>query len=173
MPPFDFLGLRNSVLAIRDRYLELDRQLQAVVRSASQIRGARVNREDLIEHIGSSIEAAASDFRAAVEDRFGRYFSGTTPPGGTMRLGIAARLSGANEPAMTGALDGALCALLGSQLRDFLAQRLRAMEWPEEGLPRAQREKKLEELAKKEAAIRSEMEALVLQANEAGIDLSR
>lgn len=67
--------------------------------------------------------------------------------------------------------DQALCALFGDQLTRALVATIDAMEWPEEGLPLADRASRVEKLDEKITALQAEEVALINQAQSAGIIL--
>lgn len=86
-----------------------------------------------------------------------------------MQLAVLAVQPGVGSPASARSIDRALMALLGPQLRTELFKLIDAMEWPDEGLPMAERIKKLAEMDASISALQKAEAELVQHAAQARI----
>jgi hypothetical protein len=168
---FDFLSIKNSVEAIRERYHALDRELQALRSEVIAVRDARINRADIAVLVGEWIKRKAAGFDEAVLARAQRQLQGSGAAHTIFNVGFVGLASADPDSPDAKGMDTVMCAVFGSDIYTHMLRALQDMHWPDEGLRSADRTKKLGQLADREKTVRADMEKIIKDAADAGIDL--
>lgn len=155
---------------MRERWASLDTELQAIRSEVIAVRDARINRADIAILVDQWIARTAAGFEEAVAARASRQLGGSGTAA-TFNVGFLGLGSADPDSPGVKAMDGVMCAVFGSQIRNHIVAAVERMDWPDEGLRTAERTKKLALLAEREKTVRQDLEKIIKDAADAGIDL--
>ena len=138
---FDFLSIKKSVEAISKEYRTLKSELDAVRAEIPSIDRAPTNKKDICELAVNWVEKSKSSFAPALVDFMRNVFvdGGAVP----FDFGIFSAMKNESGNVTVGAMDQAMCSLFPAEVTRALCDAINKMDWPNEGLPRAERAAKL------------------------------
>lgn len=166
---FDFLTLKSSVEAIREKHHKLYCEREALRSEINAVRHAPINRADIVELTDEWIQRTQAGFSGAIANRLAELYSSNQSS--YHKAGFLGLISPSSDQLTVGAIDGLLCTLFSDQLRVAIHVAIEKMPRPGEGLRADQRAKKLNDLEAQEKALTEEIENIAKDATEAGIDL--
>lgn len=171
---FDFLtikksaeSLKQSVDSLQSRVNELRAELQSTNAQINQTRNARINRAEMADVVGRWVEKSAAGFTAAVAAQMER-----DPKNGLSgNVGLFSLVRNSSGKLDADDMDGVMCALFGAQIKQAIVDTIHAVEWPNEGLPKAERAKEIERLDKICTKLGDEITEIVQGATQSGITI--
>jgi hypothetical protein len=176
MALFDFASIRRSVLGLEDQLKKMKNDILDLQRKREAMLSAPANKVDVKNMLSGWVRNSGEVFRqtlgVTLKD-FVRNPRNMTP----QRLAGMVSVAGAAQP-LGDALrpkdvDQALCALFGPLLDTALLKQVDLLDWPDEGLPLAQRTIEAEKLNQGIAQLEKEYSDLIDGAESAGIVWSR
>ncbi|MFO1245502.1 MAG: hypothetical protein U1E71_10025 [Ramlibacter sp.] len=166
---FDFLTLKNSVEAIREKHHKLHREREVLRAEINAVRHAPINRADVVELVEQWIQRTQTGFNEAITGRLAQLYRSNQA--GPHKAGFLGLVSPAGDQLPVGAVDSLLCAMFSDQLRLAMHAAIERMPQPGEGLKAAERAKKLADLEARNKALTQDIEKIAKDAADAGIDL--
>lgn len=166
---FDFLSIKKTVDSLQKQHDELCSELRNVNLKIIQTRQAPANKTDLTEIVGAWVDKSAHRFTAAVSAHVQKNCrNGSAIP---KNIGFFSLVQDSAGELDAGAMDSAMCAVFGNQIKAAIVSSIDAMDWPGEGLPAAKRELEVQRLEKIAQKIRLNIEEILQGAHEAGVTL--
>ena len=171
MAAFDFLGLKKSIADIGVQAHTLRADLEAAKRERDEIAAAPVPRSELADVLCQWVDKLGEQYPAHLVNaaRHLRDDAERDPMDRAIPPALLTANPGGSDQVIRPA---ALCYLLNDAIKDGMRRAAADMPYPAaEGLPRAERQKKLEALDKRIAKLEGELMELHRQADAAGIHL--
>lgn len=166
----DFSSTQKFIEAQSKKYFGLTTELRQIQTEIAATIGATTNRKDVCELAVNWVEIAKARFAPALANRMRNSFTqGETSP---YEFGFFAAMEAQSRGLTAGAMDEAMCAVFGTEIKITLIDAINKMDWPNEGLPRVERAARVEKLRAHEKEILAEIAALIKQADEAGFELA-
>lgn len=160
-------SLKQSVDSLQNRVNELRAELQSTNAQINQIRNARINRAEMADAVGRWVEKSAAGFTAAVAEKMER-----DPQNGLSgNVGLFALVENHSGKLNAADMDGVMCAVFGAQIKQAIVDTIHAVEWPNEGLLKAERAKEIECLDKICTKLGDEITEIVQGATQSGITI--
>lgn len=171
---FDFLGLRKSVESLGSTYQKLRAEIEALKRRREEIDTAPPGRQDMIDILCGNIDQAAQEYPAALLRQIGSAMHGNkTANMKNWRLGmLLPQANAADGNIGPQSLMTGLAFIFNAEIKASVARAVQAMEWPDNSIPLAKREKELSRLDAEIASLEKELAALGSDAAKAGIHLA-
>lgn len=178
MSIFDFKSIKKSLQGVAAHVREIRKEIEKLKREREDVACAPASREDVKKMTLAWMDLRAADYQDKLRVTMGEAIkraSSSQPGEGVgpqaMTLVGAWHQIGGVAPGPV-SVDGALCAFFGQTLADSVCKVIDQMKWPAaEGLPLAERAKKLASLDQKIDALVAEERDLVSSARSAGITL--
>lgn len=164
---FDFLSMKKNVDSLQKRYEDTKAELVAVNTRIRQVGEAPMNKADLVKIVDPWIKKSAAAFAPAVAAHCTKHYR----RGNGDRFGFFALVKNNADDLTVSAMDGAMCAVFGEQIKRAIVAAIDEMEWPGEGLPIVQREIEVKRLHKRAEDLYQEIEEITQGAAAAGIYL--
>jgi hypothetical protein len=171
---FDFTTLLRPLQGLKARAGALREQLATLTAERNRIQHAPAARADVNAMIVRWIDNKAAGFAASFTAAVNEFVRRPQTMQGDLRVNQVLSLTGAangGEELAAGAIDRALCALMGPQIKQALISALDTQEWPQEGLPLAARAQELARIDQQIEKLQRELDTLSQQAADAGIVL--
>lgn len=170
---FDFISLRSTVQSLNERYIALCQQIEEAEKGASNLRHARICKADAKAVLSQWVERRAGEAMPRAGESLNSRFSGSfsslsAAAASADGFSIVKHASGAIDP---DAVEALFCAFHGKAVERTLHKVIDEMEWPDEGLPLAQRDAEIARLNGLASQLREERKGLERDATEAGIQL--
>lgn len=174
---FDFLSLGKTIEGIRTKYQKISIEMSKIDAEIASTTNAPANRKDVIGSIENWVDKSAAEFTNSVASiNKNKYSHGHVPPYTDGFFSLCVKNPGAFTNMPDGSyvehMDVCMCALFGDQVKKSLTDALGKIPWLDEGLPKAERLKKLEKLNARKKEILSEKASLEKSAELANIDLA-
>ncbi|MCA9970649.1 MAG: hypothetical protein KC425_10565 [Anaerolineales bacterium] len=172
MAAFDFLGLKKSIADIGSQAASLRDQLEAAKQEREEAAAAPVPRSELADALCQWVDKIGEQYPAHLVNaaRDLRDNAERDPMNRAMPPALLTVNPGGSDQAIRPAV---LCYLLNDAIKDGMRRAADEMPYPApEGLPRAERLKKLEALDKKIAKLEGELLDLLREADAAGVSLT-
>lgn len=164
---FDFLSIKNSLASLQNQHNELCQQQRQVQQTRSQIVAARANKVDLRAAVDLWIKKSASKFNSAVASHMHANFR--TGTNGAGDVGFLSLMKNASGELSVEAMDSAMCAVFGDQIRKTISAAIDQMDWSDEGLPRDKRAIEVERLLMLDQKLEGDIQELRKGADESGL----
>lgn len=170
---FDFLGLRKSLDAFAGNVRTVRERLETLRREREELAVAPCSREDAIAIIHKRIDEAGGSFLK-------NFTLGTLTPVimkahkgavGSFNHSILAAPVIGQAPEVRH-LEAGIFFAFNKEVKAAVDKAVRMATWPENAIPLAQRESRLQKLDDEIASMERDEAELVKQANEAGVILS-
>ncbi len=172
---FDFLtikksaeSLKQSVDSLQSRVDELREEQQKTNAQINQTRNAPINRAEMADVVGRWVETSAARFTAAVAEEMERNPASGISAG---RMGLFSLVQDSSHKVNADAMDSVMCAVFGGQIKQGIVDAIHAVEWPNEGLPKAQRAKEIERLEGICQKLGDEITEIIQGATQSGITI--
>lgn len=177
MALFDFGLLKKNIQDVAGHVRQIRAQIEALRREREDVAGAASARDDVKRMVKEWVQQQSTEYQAKL--RVTMFDALVKPANLVAHNGVHREMTVAGAyqklgglASGGGAVDGALCTFFGPQLIDGLCKAIDTMEWPaEEGLPLAERAKRLEKIDGDLARLTREETALVQTARDAGVVL--
>ena len=172
MAAFDFLGLKKSIADIGSQAASLRDQLEAAKREREEVAAAPVPRSELADVLCQWVDKIGDEYPANLVNAV-RHLRDDAEVDPMTRIGAPALLTCSGAGSDQVIRPAVLCYLLNDAIKDGMRRAADEMPYPApEGLPRAERLKKLEALDKKIAKLEGELLDLLREADAAGVSLT-
>lgn len=171
---FDFLSIRKSVEALGRECTEQRAALEQLKQKREEVAAAPPSRDDVIRVICQRINAVSQSYPQDLQRVIGPILAGGKVENvKNWQLNFllpAAYSDGANTSASS--LMSGLAFLLGDDLmNEAVGRAIRRMEWPDNAIPLAQREKELARLDGEIGKLEKQLADLSIEAAKAGISI--
>lgn len=171
MAVFDFLGLKKSIADIGVQAHTLRADLEAAKRERDEIAAAPVPRSELADVLCQWVDKIGDEYPASLANAV-RHLRDDAEADPMTRISAPALLTCSGAGSDQVIRPAVLCYLLNDAIKDGMRRAVEEMPYPAaEGLPRAERLKKLEALDKRIAKLEDDLLELHRQADAAGIKL--
>lgn len=167
-------ALRRAVKTFEERRQAVRTELERLRRERDAIMYAPAARADVKSALSRWVEETGHAYGDRLITNIGELIRQPSSMDGSRRV---AQLMSVAQPTKFGgeadarAFDSAFCAILGAQLTEALHAAIDRAQWPEEGLPLAQRKVKLADLDAQIAALQAEENSILDEAQAAGVIL--
>lgn len=175
MALFDFGSIKRSLQSVVGQIRSLRSDIEKRKRTREDVATAPAAKEDIKAAVRAWADAAKLEYQKRLRATLGSLIS--TPADlekgnllGRMTVAGAFHQIGGIEPGPK-AVDGLLCTFFGQGLIDGFMKSIDQMDWPREGLPLAERARRLEALDKEIADLTEQLAELTKAASEAGVTL--
>lgn len=166
---FDFLSTKKTIEATSTQFRNLVIELRKTEAEIVATVNAPTNRKDICELAEKWVEKSKAGFGPALAYRLRNSFShGETSP---YEFGFFAAIETQSGGLTSGAMDEAMCAVFGTEIKTAIVDAINKMDWPDEGLAQAERAGKVGKLRAREKDIRAELAVLQKNADEAGFEI--
>lgn len=170
-------GFRKATQSARDELATLQTRQRALEQELSLVKHAPSAKEDLRRMVTAWVETAGRQHAGALQLTLAEFarrpslIPAAPLPGQFSAVAPGQRADLSADNVAAAGIDVVLCALFGDQVRAALLKAIDALpEW-DEGLPTAERAKRIEQLERQINDVTNEAEALIDQARAEGIDL--
>lgn len=166
---FDFLSTKKTIEATSTQFRNLVSNLRQTEAEIVATVNAPTNRKDICELAEKWVEKSKAGFGPSLVQRMRNSFiHGETNP---YEFGFFAAIEAQSGDLTSRAMDEAMCAVFGTEIKTAIVDAINKMDWPDEGLARAERAVKVEKLRAREKDIRTELAVLQKNADEAGFEI--
>lgn len=171
---FDFASLMRPLQGLKSRAGALGEEITALNALRNRVQSAPATRADVKAMLAHWVDAKAAGFAGSFAATIREFVNRPALMQGHGRVhqvvSLISRASMAGDTESS-QLDRTMCALFGPQVKQALIAVVDAMEWPEEGLPLAERAKEIDRIDQLLEKLQGELAGLTRQAAAAGINL--
>jgi outer membrane murein-binding lipoprotein Lpp len=171
---FDFLSIKKSVQDLAQQVSQLKQKIEALKRAREDLATAPAARVDIKATVSALLEERAATYAKGFRrqmDAFVRKPDRIGAPGALRQELLMGIPTEAGQISNLFTLEMGLSALLKDAIHNGLMAQIDAMEWPEQGLPMAERKLALEKMDADISTLESDLNALNQAARSAGISI--